>query len=150
MIFRQVQKFTACNAPMMSRMEKKYCWELVLAALRENHQLLSKSALDAISHPSVVLGSSLSCSTADQHAEQCCTYESANPSLCFFETSQELDVDSYCHRSLETFMGLYFFLHARAKRAAFLLHSREQCELHSLETERLFLAKYFFERSEPS
>ena len=94
---------------MMSRMEKKYCWELVLAALRENHQLLSKSALDAISHPSVVLGSSLSCSTADQHAEQCCTYESANPSLCFFETSQELDVDSYCHRSLETFMGFYFF-----------------------------------------
>ena len=136
MIFRQVQKFTACNAPMMSRMEKKYCWELVLAALRENHQLLSKSALDAISHPSVVLGSSLSCSTADQHAEQCCTYESANPSLCFFETSQELDVDSYCHRSLETFMGLYFFFarvseasrvfvtftynYARAKRATFI------------------------------
>lgn len=129
MIFRQVQKFTACNAPMMSRMEKKYCWELVLAALRENHQLLSKSALDAISHPSVVLGSSLSCSTADQHAEQCCTYESANPSLCFFETSQELDVDSYCHRSLETFMGLYFFLHARTSEASSVwhIHVKLQC-----------------------
>ena len=69
--------------------EKKHSWELVLAAIRENHQLLSKAdALDFYPPPT----SFVSSSKASQPAKQC-SYESANPSFCFFETSQELDVD---------------------------------------------------------
>lgn len=69
--------------------EKKPSWELVLAAIRENHQLLSKAdALDFYPPPT----SFVSSSKASQPAKQC-SYESANPSFCFFETSQELDVD---------------------------------------------------------
>ena len=87
----------------MEKMKKKYCWELVLNAIRENHQLLSKADLNAAQSTTAVQQGLL-----QQHAatklstEHFSSYESANPSLCFFETSQELDVDDYCHRCLET------------------------------------------------
>ena len=72
--------------------EKKHSWELVLAAIRENHQLLSKADALDFYPPQTVLSSSKA-RAADQPAKQC-SYESANPSFCFFETSQEeLDVD---------------------------------------------------------
>ena len=71
--------------------EKKPSWELVLAAIRENHQLLSKADALDFYPPQTVLSSSKA-RAADQPAKQC-SYESANPSFCFFETSQELDVD---------------------------------------------------------
>ena len=73
--------------------EKKPSWELVLAAIRENHQLLSKAdALDFYPPQTSSVLSSSKARAADQPAKQC-SYESANPSFCFFETSQELDVD---------------------------------------------------------
>lgn len=99
-------------------MEKKYCWELVLAAMRENHQLLSKAddALDRFYPPppqSRVLSSSKARVLDQPAAKQCCSsYESANPSFCFFETSQELDVD----RCLETSQVVFkIFAHQTSK-----------------------------------
>ena len=92
-------------------MEKKYCWELVLAAMRENHQLLSKAddALDRF-YPTPPQSRAR---VLDQPAKQCCSsYESANPSFCFFETSQELDVD----RCLETSQVVFkIFAHQTSK-----------------------------------
>ena len=87
-----------------NKMEKKYCWDLVLIAMRENRALLSTDHPEANPDENVVAAESKHFSS----------YESANPSLCFFETSQELDVDDYCHRFLETIwkalINLQFFL----------------------------------------
>ena len=142
MIFRQVQKFTACNAPMMSwssQTEKKYCWELVLAAMRENHQLLSKAdALDRFYPPPPQSESVLSSSKArvlDQPAKQCySSYESANPSFCFFETSQELDVD----RCLETSQVVFkIFAHQTKSHLFFLSFEKWKYVIFNLQWQEI-------------